>query len=153
MYQFPVLFPPISNRESWVQTIQIADDQTGDLITLTDGSGNPLYQLYLEISPPRGQGGYGGPYGGSPYYYDNVSGGARILATLDNYLSIIDVGTIQVQIPYTIIQTLRRSETYDVFMSIVDVAGVDARQLFIGKLPVHYGGHNNSTFAPSGGLT
>lgn len=136
MYEYPVIFPAISNRESWVQTIQIVDDQTGDLITLTDDSGNPLYAIYLEISPPRHRGGYSGI--ASPWYDD--CGDPLIFATLSNYLTIVDTGTIQVQIPYTIMQTLRRSETYDVFMRLEDVANSDARQLLIGKLPVHFGG-------------
>lgn len=141
MYEFPVLFPAISNRESFVQTIQIADDETGDLITLTDNASppNPLYAIYLEISPPRNRGGCGGAYA-SPYYYDyGIS--PLIMATLSNYITIIDVGTIQVQIPYTVMQTLRRTETYDVYLRLEDVANVDARQLLIGKLPVHFGGH------------
>jgi len=150
MYEFPVLFPAISNRESFVQTIQIADDQTGDLITLTDDDDNPLYAVYLEISPPRRHGGYGGQHA-SPYYYDH-DGHAVILATLSNYLSIPDVGTIQVQIPYTVMQTLRGGLTYDVYLRIVDVANIDARQLLIGKLPVHYAGHGAPS-ASSGGLT
>lgn len=138
MYEH-VLFPAISNRESWVLTIQIADDQTGDLITLTDGAGNPLYAIYLEISPPRHHHGYSGQY--SSPYYDNGGDEPRIFATLSDYLSIIDVGTIQVQIPYTVMQTLRRAETYDVYMRLEDVAGQDARQILIGKLPVNFGGH------------
>lgn len=139
MYEQPVLFPAISNRESWVMSVQISDDQTGDPITLTDGSGNPLYAIYLEISPPRNRGGYSGNY--SDPYYGNGSGEARILATLSNYLSIVDVGAIAVQIPYTVMQTLRISETYDVYLRLEDVAGQDARQLLIGKLPVQFGGH------------
>lgn len=218
MYEFPVLFPAISNRESFVQTIQIADDETGDLITLTNSSGNLvstgisgnvvtfasvppsiqpgwsasdasnptgipantlvtavsqttitlsspvsspgvvgdtfqfvsfLYQIYLEIAPTR-RGGYSGNYA-SPYYYD-CAGEPLIFATLSNYLSIPDTGTIQVQIPYTVMQTLRRSETYDVYLRIVDVANVDARQLLIGKLPVHCAGHSPPS-PSSGGLT
>jgi hypothetical protein len=151
MYEYPVLFPAISNRESFVQTIQIADDQTGDLITLTDNDDNPLYQLYLEISPPRTHGGYSGAYS-SPYYDERGCYGT-ILATLANYLSIPDIGTIQVQIPYTAVQTLRGGLTYDVYLSIVDVANVDARQLLIGKLPIAHGGRNTQPFVSSGGLT
>lgn len=154
MYEYPVLFPPMSNRESFVSTIQIADDQTGDLITLTDTLNNPLYAIFLEISPPRHHGRYGGQYS-SPYYYDNWTGEPRILATLSNYLSIPDTGTIQVQIPYTVIQTLRGGLTYDVYLRMESVGGdwngdfnsdfpadpIDARQLLIGKLPIHFGGH------------
>lgn len=151
MYEQPILFPAISNRESCVQTIQIVDDQTGDLIALTDNENNPLYAIYLEISPPMDHGGYSGPFQ-SPYYDERGCYGT-ILATLSNYLSIPDTGTIQVQIPYTAVQTLRGGLTYDVFLSIVDVANVDARQILIGKLPVHYGGRNTQPFINSGGLT
>ena len=48
---------------------------------------------------------------------------------------------IQIQIPYTIMQTLRGGRTYDVYLRLEDVAGNDARQLLIGKLPVQFGGH------------
>lgn len=137
MYENPVLFPAISNRESFVQTIQIADDQTGDLITLTDADDDALYAIYLEISPPRHHGGYSGSYA-SPYYDGHCD--PLIFATLDNYLTIVDTGTINVQIPYTVMQTLRGNLTYDVFMRLEDVANADARQILIGKLPVAFGG-------------
>jgi hypothetical protein len=139
MYEQPVLFPTISNRETWLQIIQICDDQTGDPITLTDGSGNPLYAIYCEISPPRGGwGGYGAPY--SNAWYDDC-GEPLILASLSNYITIPDVGIIQVQIPYTVMQTLRSAKTYNVYIRLEDVANADARQILIGKLPVAFGGH------------
>ena len=137
MYEQPINFPAISNRESWVQTVQFCDDETGDLITLTDGGGNPLYSIYLEISS-----GYRGGRGGSPYgasYYDDC-GGVIVQATLDNYISIIGIGTVQIQIPYTIMQGLNGNKTYSVFMRIEDAANQDARQVLIGSLPVAYGG-------------
>jgi hypothetical protein len=105
----------------------------------------------LEISPPRHRGGYNGPFP-SPYY-DNHGDHVSIFASLSNYLSIIDTGTVQVQIPYKVIERLRGGETYDVFMRIVDVANVDARQLLIGRLPVAYAGHHGAPPASSGGLT
>jgi hypothetical protein len=162
MYDFPTLFPAISNRETWLQTIQIADDNTGDLITLTDSSNNPLYQIYLEISPPRHHGGGYGGYGGyGPYsspYYGN-EGEPLIFASLADYISIIDVGTFQIQIPYTIMQKMRGGRTYDVYLRLEGSTapgdfsldfGVDfsigpgnlgdARQILIGKLPIAFGG-------------
>jgi len=137
MYQYPVLFPAMSNRESFSQVVQIADDQTGDLIALADGGGSPYYQIYLEIRAPRRGDRYFGNIA-SPYY--DYSGEPIIMATLSNYLSIVDTGTIQVQIPFTVMQTLHGDKTYDVFMRIEDVANSDARQILIGKLPVAFGG-------------
>jgi hypothetical protein len=137
MYQNPTLFPAVSNRETWLQIVQIADDETGDLISLTDSSGNPLYQVYLEISPPRNNRGY---YGAVPSPYYDECGEPIIFASLANYLSIVDTGTIQIQIPFTIMQTLRGGRTYDVFLRLEDVVDNDARQLLIGKLPVAFGG-------------
>lgn len=163
MYNYPTLFPAISNRESFVQTIQIADDQTGDLITLTDANNNPLYAIFLEIAPPRHRGGYNGPFPFPSPYYDNHGDHGIIFASLNNFLSIIDTGTIQVQIPYTVIERLRGGETYDVFIRIVQTADFnedfssdfsnadDARQLVIGKLPVVHGGRGHRPFAPRGG--
>lgn len=63
------------------------------------------------------------------------------MASLANYITIPDTGTIQVQIPYAVMQTLRSAKTYDVYLRLEDVANADARQLLIGKLPVAFGGH------------
>jgi hypothetical protein len=136
MYDNPVLFPAISNRETWLQTILIADDQTGDPISLTDTNNNPLYQVYVQISPPR-RNDYYSTYTSGPYYggFDPM-----ILASLADYITLPDVGVIKIQIPYTIIQTLHGNRTYDVFLRIEDTVNNDARQLLIGKLPVSYGG-------------
>lgn len=141
MYQNPTLFPAVSNRESFVQTVQIRDDETGDLISLTNADDDVIYQIFLEISPPRhshnGGGGYSENYFGG---YDDW-GGARILATLDDYLSVVDTGTINVMIPYTVMQKLCGNKTYDIYMRLENQADADARQLFVGKLPVLFGGH------------
>jgi hypothetical protein len=139
MYEMPVLFPPISNRETWLQTVQIVDDETGDLILLTDGSGNPLYAVYCEISRPKHGDSYGYPYGYSASWYDEC-GEPIIYASLADYITLPDIGTIQIQIPYTVMQTLRGRRTYNVYLRLEDVANADARQILIGKLPISYGG-------------
>jgi hypothetical protein len=136
------------------------------LVALTDSNGVPLCQIYLEISPPRHHGGgHGyGPYS-SPYYGNE--GEPLIFGSLADYISIIDVGTIQINIPYTVMQKMRGSMTYDVYLRLeslqsgIDVNGdfssdfsgdfnvvqssvssnqPDARQLLIGKLPIAFGG-------------
>lgn len=141
MYENPVLFPQISNRESWNPIVQIADDDTGDLITLTDSNNNSLYAITLEISaagPNHGCGGYG--TNTTPYY--GFDGEPVITATLSNYISIVDTGTIQISIPKSVITSLHRTRTYDVFLTIDPLNADDGRQLLIGKLPVMFGGVN-----------
>lgn len=148
MYEQPVLFPAISNRETWLQIIQICDDQTGDPIALLDSSGAPLYQIFCEISPPREGGhGYGDGYGEFGWYGGGFGDGV-ICASLADYITIPDIGTIQIQIPYKIIETLRGStRTYNVYLRLVDEPNGDARQLLIGKLPVLYAGRGSVTSA------
>ena len=139
MYQNPILFPQISNRESWLQFVELADDDTGDPITLTDSNGNPLYVLTLEISRAGPHGDAGG-YGSWPWY--DLGGYSPIItATLADYLSIPDVGIIQIMIPKSRMTTLCRG-TYNVYMTIDPNNIDDGRQLFIGRLPVFYGGRN-----------
>jgi hypothetical protein len=150
MYQNPTLFPQISNRESWLQTCQIFDDDTGDLITLVDGSGNALFAVTLEIRRSRDGSGGGGYSGPSPYYddwscepviYSTLAQGAPAIAA-GNYIAIVDSGTISIQIPRSIMLTLHQTGTYDVFLTVEDTAGDDSRQILIGRLPVFFGGRN-----------
>lgn len=152
MYANPVLFPQISNRESWIQTVQIFDDDTGDLITLVDGNGNALYAITLEILFAHRDLGYSGcsSYSGtSPWYggdidpviYAQLAQGANAL-TGGGYISIVDSGTINIQVPKSIIQSFRRNGTYDVFLTLDDTANDDGRQILIGKLPIFNGGRS-----------
>lgn len=146
MYEQPVLFPAISNRETWFQIIQICDDQTGDPIALLDSSGNPLYQIYCEIVACQngGGGGFGGGYGEFGWYGGGLDG-ALIHASLADYITIPDIGTIQIQIPYKIMETLRAAtRTYNVYLRLVDEPNGDARQLLIGRLPVIFAGYGGA---------
>ena len=60
-----------------------------------------------------------------------------IQATLGKGLTIIDIGFVQINIPVTLMQRLR-AKTYGVAMAMTD--SVNTRQIFIGKLPMLYGG-------------
>lgn len=147
MWENPVLFPQTSNREGWLQTVQIFDDDTGDLINLLDNNGNALYGVSLEIRPPRPHGG-GGYSGGNPYYdgygfqpiifSQLAQGGPGVVTGV--YVSIPDQGTIQIQVPKSQMQKFFSTKTYDVFLVLDDTANDDGRQLFIGRLPVLFGG-------------
>lgn len=150
MYQLPVLFDAISNRESWVQTVEVFDDETGDPIALQDASGNNYVQAYLEISPERHHGCWGNQIN-QPVYYD-FDGEPIITADLTNYLFIVEASILQIQIPYTVIESLHGGHTYNVYLRFVFLPDFssdfstqfnvsnDARQILIGKLPVYYGG-------------
>lgn len=141
MYENPVLFPAVTNREGWLQFVTLNDDDTGDLIPLADSNNNALYTITLEISAASPKGDWCGGYGqiASPYY--DCDGAPIIEATLSNYLSIVDVGTIQIQIPKSVMTTLP-PRTYDVFMTIDPNGQDDGRQLFVGRIPVLFGGRN-----------
>lgn len=128
----------------------ICDDETGDPITIVDGNGNTIYAAALEIRR-SGHGDWGGSYVGSSPYYDDGDCGPIIYANLaqgtpaiqtGNYLAFVDVGTIDIQIPKSVMKTLHGRRTYDVFLTIEDTAGDDGRQIFIGRLPVMSGGGN-----------
>lgn len=124
-----------------MQIVQIADNDTGDLIDLNDGSGNPAYNIALEIieANPRTGWGMNMGFGPTPYYDWNCT--PEISASLADYISIIDTGTVQIQIPKSVITSLRPT-IYDVFMTLSPIGEDDSRQIWIGRLPVLYGGRN-----------
>jgi hypothetical protein len=62
---------------------------------------------------------------------------ALIIAQLGSGITIVDVGTLQILIPVMRLQILR-GKTYSA--SLIATDGVNTRQLFIGRLPVLYGG-------------
>ena len=138
MFQNPTLLPQVSNRESFRQIVELADDDTGDLLTLTDGGGAALYDIELEITPGSPRGHFAASFP-APYYDDACD--PSISASLADYISIVDTGTILIDIPKSVMEKLR-PQTYDVFLTITDTANDDGRQLMIGRLPVFYGGRS-----------
>ncbi len=132
----PVLFPQVSNRESWPQTVQLRDADTGELIALTDDDDDPLYSIALEIIPAnrtRYSDGYSQRYEGD--YSPTLS------ASLGNGIEIVGIGTIDINLTKPQMQTLRAA-TYDVYLVRTTLDGLEARQILIGRLPVLFGGRN-----------
>jgi hypothetical protein len=132
MYQNPTLFPQVTNRETWNPTIGIYDDDTGLAIDLT----NITFQLEIRrIGPYRQFAGDG--YAG----YDQIGSysdcGPILSATLGNGLTVIDTGIVQVFFTETQMRSLEPG-TYAVSMTAND--GTITRQIFVGRLPVFYGG-------------
>jgi len=152
MYQDRTLFPEVSNRESWRPPVQLLwDDDAGEPIELRDPTlTNSLYTITLEIVPtqPRPHGSF--LFGGTlpSAYYDDVNDQPVITVQLaagagaesNAQLSIIDIGAVQIFIPKATFSALKGNRTYDVYMTIYDPDFDDGRQIFIGKLPVMYGG-------------
>lgn len=149
MYQNPTLFPQISNRESWRPIIVVWDDDAAQPIELRDPTlTNSLYTISLEIvpaGPSLPSGAYiplVGPYyddcAGDPVVTASLASGAA--ATSNPQISIIDVGTIQIVLPKQVISALAGNRTYDVYMTVYDPTSDDGRQLFVGRLPIAYGG-------------
>jgi hypothetical protein len=84
-----------------------------------------------------------GHHGGDGYSAFNDIGitsedGPVLVATLGNGVTIIDIGFVQVLIPAAQFQMLR-DRTYLASMTVADGAP-NTRQVFVGELPVAYGG-------------
>jgi hypothetical protein len=84
----------------------------------------------------------GARYDGSgyiPWYDFGVPDefGPLLSASLGNGISYVDVGVIQIMIPVSAFQTLRGG-TYSAALTVTD--SINTRQMFIGQLPVQWGG-------------
>jgi hypothetical protein len=63
-----------------------------------------------------------------------------ITAALGNGLTIVDIGVVQVRVAELTMRKLHH-RTYGAFMTVTD--SVDTRQVFIGRLPMQWGGVSN----------
>lgn len=129
MYLNPVLFPPMTNRESWTLTLTVNDDDTGDLIDLTGAT----IQFEIRYSgPQRGS----MPVGGAIPYYDfgpMIDEGPILTASIGSGITVTGVGAFTVYFSEANMRTLCPG-TYDVGCTLT--RDVDARQLLRGKLPI-----------------
>ena|ERR1017187_5874913 len=127
MYQNPSLFPAITNRESWSPQFTLYDDETGDLLDLT----NLTFQLEVRNLRRRDYdaSGYGPSYGyGTADYQTPI-----LTASLGNGITVTGPGTFEVFFSETQMSTLS-PDTYSVACTVND--GTNVRQLFLGRLPV-----------------
>lgn len=123
---------------------------TGYVIAYTALTGALVVQVGsnfdFEIRGPWRGGGDG--YGDCPEssYPENPI----IQAQLGSGITVVDTGVIQLRIPAATIAQLRH-KTYKASMLMFD--GYDTRQLFIGKLPMLFGGVSSAPFAPAASNT
>jgi hypothetical protein len=132
MYINPVLLPQVSNREDFLLTLSLYDDDANEPIDLTG------WTFQFEIRRPGAQrfdGGYG-------WYADMgaVDVSPTLAASLGSGITVLDTGLLQILIPEARMKTLCPA-TYLACLTATD--GVNTRQLFIGRLPVLYGGVTN----------
>jgi hypothetical protein len=74
------------------------------------------------------------------YDFGHSNQEAIIKASLADYISIIDMGILQIGIPESIMRGLR-ADTYGCGLTMTD--GVATRQIFIATLPILWGGVSN----------
>lgn len=127
MYIWPVLFPPVSNREDWFQILSLNDDDTGAAIDLSG--------LTFQLEIRNLQDGSTSQYNISSFYYASAS--PIITAALGTGLTVVDVGKLQIEILETKMRALNPG-TYQVACTCTD--GTKTRQLFVGRLPIIDGG-------------
>lgn len=132
MYQNPVLFPQVTNRESFAPFIGIYDDADGSPVNLSG------LTFQLEI---RNSGLGSGQFSGAPYFSD-VPGAPLLTASLGNGITVVDIGVFQVVFSEIQMRGLRPG-TYSIACTVADGSAAGTRQLFIGRLPVLDGGVTN----------
>lgn len=177
MYVDRLILKPVTNREDFVITVGIYDDDTGqpvdlqtyippttlvsdtgDTLITDEGviltfSGDPFSPLAIpsqpfavadsgttlglqfeirSIPPRHASAGY---ITWVDYAYSDNEPILR--ASLGSGITIIDIGIIQIEIMESIFRSLTAG-TYSVALTLTD--GFRTRQLFVGTLPVYWGG-------------
>jgi hypothetical protein len=126
--------------------IKIADTATGlnvmngYVLNYASATGALVVQIGFTFQFEIRRTGPGWPTTDYSAYYDfGISAQSPVLtASLANgYLTVIDVGALQIRIPEVIFKSLNGG-TYGACLTLTD--SVNTRQLFIGKLPVIWGG-------------
>jgi len=100
----------------------------------------------FEIRSHRHLDGYGDGYGSSSFIGTDDMTSPIITAQLGSGISVIDLGRLQIRIPAATVAKLHH-KTYGAAMTLFD--GADTRQLFIGKLPMLFGGVTTQPIAIS----
>ena len=127
----PVLFPAVTNRESFSPIFALNDEDTGDLLDLTGCT----IQIEIRRAAPAGYNTSG--YGNG---YNEVGAvdmpGPTLAASIGNGITILDTGTFQLFFTEQQMRSLY-ADTYSIACTISDSdTPPNVRQLFLGRLPV-----------------
>lgn len=137
MYAPSTQFPQYTNRESFTQTVLVADNDTGDPIDLTGMS------IQVEIRRASREGGYGLDGYGPNYSVGAYDWCAPILtASIGAGITIVGVGAFQIYFSETQFRSLA-SGMHSINATLKSADGIDVRQLFLGRLPIFFGGVTN----------
>src|SRR3569832_1824759 len=122
----PILFPAVTNRESWTYLLQLNDEDTGEAIDLTD------YTFVCEVRCLGARSNYDTGYSPNYDYGSVVSGPTITVAT-----TIVGTGEVQLDITEAQLRSLSPA-TYSIAMTASNEVET-TRQIFLGHLPVKNG--------------
>lgn len=130
----PVLFPAVTNRESWSQIIGFYDDDTGDALDLTPYT----FACEVRLRDRRSQFDQSGytpnyDYGGVTDY------GPLVTLALGSGITVVATGQLELDITVDQMRTLCAG-TYLISLVLSDGTPTGSRQIFRGYLPVLFGG-------------
>lgn len=121
---------------------------TGYVVSYAPATGAVVAQIGcafdFEIRGNHHGDGYGDGYGSSSQIGSDSFSAPLITALLGTGITVVDIGKLQIRIPASTMQQLRH-RTYCAAMAVY--SGPDTRQLFIGKLPILYGGLSTAPLA------
>jgi hypothetical protein len=135
----------------------------GDAVTIADATGlNTMTGFVTSYAPVTGamvvqigcafefeirghhHGGSWDGYGPSSFIGSDLPSTPLISAQLGNGITLVEVGKLQVRVSASHLSNLHH-KTYSAAMAVY--LGGDTRQLFVGKLPMLYGGLTTAPFA------
>jgi hypothetical protein len=127
MYQFN--FKQVSNCADWIESVELTDEDTGDLIDLTG------YTITLQVSwqTPRGQGFVRGNYGPGGYGYNGFADNALVASTTNGKITVPSLGVFT--------WTFRASDMASLAAGNYEVGVIMANppsteQLILGVVPI-----------------
>lgn len=128
----PVIFTQQTNRESFRQVIGLFDADTGDALDLSELTFDcEVRPLGVSVQSGYRDGGY------ANYNDVGIASQPIITLALGAGLTVLDLGLLEIAITATQMRSLC-ADTYGI--ALTASSDDDTRQVFLGRLPVLYGG-------------
>lgn len=130
----PITFPAVTNREAWSQLLKLMDVDENEALDLDD------LTFVCEVRRTGGSQWDNSGYG-STYSSGSLDPNCQPMITLTNDDGITVVGDGEVEIYMTVEQMRTLApDTYSIAMTARTSDASDTRQVFLGRLPVIFGG-------------